>query len=202
VEGRLEGFKFVSPAIARIPDRLERFAVANDIASYLGVEPRMVREQFGGGGAKARKPSPQTLAVAATERLLLNALLTSDRAREEIIPQLREVSAVGKFATKAIFEALFSLWDAGKSFRYADLEGRLEENDRHLLSQVVFADELMEEKMALEQAAACLQALKERDPREEIAELRGRIQAAEREGNWDLAMSLMQQLDQRLRRRK
>jgi len=202
VEGRLEGFKFVSPAIARIPDRLERFAVANDVASYLGVEPRMVREQFGGGGAKVRKPALHTLAVPAAERLLLNALLTSDPAREEIIPQLRQLSAVKNFATKEIFEALFALWDAGKSFRYADLEGRLQENDRHLLSQVVFADELMEEKMALEQAAACLQALKERDPKEEIAELRGQIQAAEREGNWDLAMSLMQQLDDRLRGRK
>src|SRR5271166_3274284 len=197
VEGRLESFKFVSPAIARIPDRLERFAVANDVASYLGVEPRLVREQFRGGGQKKARAAAPTLAVPANERLLLNALLTSDRVREQVIPQLREISAVGRFTTRGIFEALFALWDNGKVFRYGELEGRLKETDRHLLSQVVFADELMEETIALEQATACLEALRELDPKEEIADLRTQIQAAERSGDWDRAISLMQLLDER-----
>lgn len=201
VEGRMEGFKFVSPAIARIPDRLERFAVANDVASYLGVEPRMVREQFG-GGPKAPKAAGKTLAVPANERLLLNALLTSESAREQVIPELREISAVGRFTTREIFEALFAICENGPGFRYADLEGRLKETDRHLLSQVVFADELMEEKMALDQAVACLRALKEGDPKEEIAELRAQIHAAERSGDGNQAMRLMQMLDERLRARK
>src|SRR5271165_4759145 len=110
VEGRLEGFKLVSPAIARIPDRLERFAVANDIGSYLGVEPRLVREQFGGGGRKEPKVVARGLAVPANERLLLNALLTSDAVRRQVIPQLRVKGVVNRFTTKEIFETIFTLW--------------------------------------------------------------------------------------------
>jgi DNA primase len=199
VEGRLEGFRLVAPAIARIPDRLERFAVANDIGSYLGVEPRLVREQFGASGQKTTKAAPRTLAVPINERLLLNALLTSDAIRGEIIPQLREIGVVNRFTTKEIFETLFALWESDPLFHYGDLEGRLKDADKHLLSQVVFADELMEEKIAFEQAAACLRVLKERDPKEEIAELRTQIRGAERDGDAVRAMSLMQFLDEKLR---
>jgi DNA primase len=194
VEGRLEGFKFVSPAIARISDRLERFAVANDIASYLGVDPKLVREQFRGGDQKGRKVLDQGLAVPANERWLLNALLVGDRVRAEVIPELRAMGAVGRFVTKDIFEALFAVYESGESFRYADLEGRLKDADRNLLSQVVFADELMEERMALDQAAACLQALRDLDPKAEIAELRAQIKTAERQGDRDLAMRLIERL--------
>jgi len=199
VEGRLEGFRLVTPAIARIPDRLERFAVANDIGSYLGLEPRLVREQFGSGGQKAPKVVPRPLAVPPNERLLLNALLTSDTVRGQIIPGLREIAVVNRFTTKQIFETIFALWESDPGFGYGELEGRLKDADRHLLSQVVFADELMEEKVALEQAAACMRILQERDPKEEIAELRAQIRAAEREGDADRAMRLMQLLDEKLR---
>jgi len=121
-------------------------------------------------------------------------LLTSDRAREQVIPQLREIAEIGRFVTRDIFAALFALLDAGKVFHYAELEGRLKETDRHLLSQVVFADELMEERMALDQAAACLQALRDLDPKAEIAELRAQIKTAERQGDRDLAMRLIERL--------
>jgi len=198
VEGRLEGFKLVAPAIARIPDRLERFAVANDIGSYLGVEPRLVREQFG-GGRKESKVVARGLAVPANERLLLNALLTSHAVRGQVIPELRARAVVNRFTTKEIFETIFTLWESDPEFGYGDLEGRLKEGDRHLLSQVVFADELMEEKVALEQAAACLRILQERDPKEEISGLRAQIRAAERNGDGDQAMRLMQLLDEKLR---
>jgi len=199
VEGRLEGFKLVSPAIARIPDRLERFAVANDVGSYLGVEPRLVREQFGGGGRKEPKVVARGLAVPANERLLLNALLTSHAVRGQVIPELRAKAVVNRFTTKEIFETIFTLWESDPEFAYGDLEGRLKEADRHLLSQVVFADELMEERVALEQAAACLRILQESDPKEEISGLRAQIRAAERNGDGDQAMRLMQLLDEKLR---
>ena len=54
VEGRLEGFKFVAPSIQRISDRLERFAVANDVADYLGVDEKLVRDYFAKGSEERR----------------------------------------------------------------------------------------------------------------------------------------------------
>ena len=45
-DGRMDAFKSLLPAVQRIPDRLERAAVAGDIAGYLGVEPGLVLDQF------------------------------------------------------------------------------------------------------------------------------------------------------------
>ncbi len=58
IEGRLEGWRFLLPAIDRIPDRLERMAVANDLAGYLGVDREFVLEHFRKTGRIAfRRPA-------------------------------------------------------------------------------------------------------------------------------------------------
>ena len=189
VEGRLQGFKFVAPAIQRISDRLERFAVANDVADHLGVEEKLVREHFSKGSAERQQVNrgPQ---VPPYERLLLNSLLAGEAAREAVIPQLREMPAVDRFITKNVFRALFALHGDATEFRFTDLEGRLSDADRDLLSSVVFADEVLEEEKAAEQAQACLRSLKAQDPKSEVAALRAQIKAAERAGNFQEAMRL------------
>ena len=45
-DGRIDAFKFLLPAVQRIPDKLERAAVASDIAGYLGVDPGLVLDEF------------------------------------------------------------------------------------------------------------------------------------------------------------
>jgi DNA primase len=45
-EGRVAGFQFLLPAIQRLPDKIERVAVANDVAGYLGVDAGLVLENF------------------------------------------------------------------------------------------------------------------------------------------------------------
>ena len=198
VEGRLQGFKFVAPAIQRISDRLERFAVANDVASYLGVDPKLVRDHFS-TGQKERRPAEQGSSVPANEKLLLNSLLSSATARLRVIPELQEMAAVDRFVMRNVFKAIFTVFEGQNSFRFADLEGRLSDADRNLLSHVVFADEGMEESTALEQALACLRSLKAEDPKAEVAGLRARIQSAEREGNMQEAIRLMEELDRKVR---
>jgi DNA primase len=189
VEGRMQAFKFVAPAIQRISDRLERFAVANDVADYLGVDEKLVRDHFSKGTAEHRvvNRGPE---VPPNERLLLNSLLASEQARAEVLPALREMPVVDRFVTKGVFKALFSLPAEGVPFRLADLEGRLGEADRDLLSAVIFADEALEEEKAAVQASACLLSLKAQDPKAEVAALRSQIKAAEREGNFAEAMRL------------
>ncbi len=203
VEGRLEGFKFVAPSIQRISDRLERFAVANDVADYLGVDEKLVRDYFA-KGSEERRHINQRPQVPPYERLLLNSLLGSEAAREAVIPQLREMIVVERFVTRNVFRALFAIHMDNTAdstgFRFSDLEGRLSEADRDLLSTVLFADEVLEEEKAAEQALACLRSLKEQDPKSEVAALRARIKAAERDGNLEEAMQLAEQLDRRSRR--
>jgi thioredoxin-like negative regulator of GroEL len=94
-----------------------------------------------------------------------------------------------------VFQALFAIHSDGGVFRFSDLEGRLSEADRDLLSSAVFADEVLEEEKAAEQAMACLRSLKSQDPRSEAAALRARIKAAERQGDIEEAMRLTKELD-------
>lgn len=198
VEGRMQGFKFVAPAIQRISDRLERFAVANDVANYLGVDDKLVRDHFSQGSAERRAASRGAV-VPPNERLLLNALLVSETARAETVPHLAALPAVDGFVTKRVFQAIFAMENDSLPFRFADLEGRLAEADRDLLSAVIFADEVLEEEKASEQAEACLRSLLKEDPKAEIAALRSRIRAAEREGKVEEAIRLAEELDRKVR---
>jgi len=116
-----------------------------------------------------------------------------------VIPELIGLAALDRFVSRNVFQALFAMHSDGGVFRFSDLEGRLSDADRDLLSATVFADEVLEEEKAAEQALACLRSLKSQDPRSEAAALRARIKAAEREGNLQEAMRLAQQLDQKSR---
>jgi DNA primase len=198
VEGRMDAFKFLAPKIQNIADRLERFAVANDVADYLGLDEKLVRDHFSKGAVE--HPAPRRrIEMPATERLLLYSLLASETARAQVIPELSGLPAVGRFVSRNVFQALFAMHSDGGTFRFSDLEGRLSEADRDLLSSAIFADEVLEEEKAAEQAMACLRSLKSQDPRSEAAALRARIKAAERQGNMEEAMRLAQELDQRSR---
>jgi DNA primase len=199
VDGRLEGFKFVAPSIQRISDRLERFAVANDVADYLGVDEKLVRDYFA-KGSEERRQTVRGAQVPPYEHLLLNSLLVSQAARDAVIPELNSMAAVDRFVTKNVFRALFELHTESTGFRFSDLEGRLSDPDRDLLSTVVFADEVLEEEKAAEQALSCLRSLKAQDPKSEVAALRAQIKAAERDGNLSEAMRLAEELDRRSRR--
>jgi hypothetical protein len=114
----------------------------------------------------------------------------SDSARAQVIPELSRIAAIDQFITRAVFQALFTMHSDGAAFRFVDLEGRLSDADRDLLSAAIFADEALEEEKAAEQALACLRSLKSQNPRIEGAALRARIKAAEREGNLEEALRL------------
>jgi DNA primase len=198
VEGRMQGFKFVAPAIQRISDRLERFAVANDVADYLGVDEKLIRDHFS-KSSSTNEPSKRGPRVPPNERLLLNSLLASAGARDSVIPELRDMPVIDDFTTKNIFKALFAMHADAAPFRFADLEGRLGDADRDLLSSVIFADEVLEEEKASEQAIACLRSLKAQNPKSEVAALRAQIKTLEREGNIEEALRLAEELNRRSR---
>jgi DNA primase len=198
VEGRMDAFKSLTPHIQSIADRLERFAVANDVADYLGIDEKLVRDHFSKGSAE-RTEAPRRHVMPPTERLLLHSLLASEAARAQAIPELSGLDAVDRFVSRNVFQALFAMHSDGGVFRFSDLEGRLSQADQDLLSSAVFADEILEEEKAAEQAIACLRSLKSQDPRSEAAALRARIKTAERQGDLQEAMRLAQELDRKSR---
>ena len=58
-DGKVDAFKFLLPAVQKITDKLERAATVNDLASYLGVDPGLVLDQFKKAAADRRAPVPQ-----------------------------------------------------------------------------------------------------------------------------------------------
>src|SRR6201999_2527037 len=95
--------------------------------------------------------------------------------------------------------ALLAIHSGGEPFRFSDLEGRLSEPDRDLLSPAVFADDRLEETMALRVALDCLEKLKTVESESEVASVRAQARAAEKAGNIQEAMrlnALMTQIDE------
>jgi DNA primase len=200
-EGRVAAFKFLLPAIQRLPDKIERAAVANDVASQLGVDTGLVLDQFKKlaterGQAPLKAPKVD---LPANERLLLRCLLESDEARREVLPlwQDREWQAAPE--THRIMSALVAV---GEDFQYDLIESRLGEGDRTLLASLVFADgenkHGEEHETAFEQVAAqardCLRMMEAANVQAEVTQLKMKVAAAEREGNVMEALRLSEQL--------
>ena len=75
----MAGFQFLLPAIQRLSDKLERLAVVNDVAGYLGVDAGPVLENFRKAAAEQREKTvrPAAEPVRPVERILLNLLLAN-----------------------------------------------------------------------------------------------------------------------------
>jgi len=205
-DGRMDAFKFLLPAVQKISDKLERAAVASDLAGYLGVEPGLVLDQLKRAATDRHAPgqvgvravaSPSSngapqVQVPAVERILLNALLSSEATREQIFPQL-PAELTASFVSLEVINALRQMAEAGP-VHFAALDARLSEPGRALLHDIVSADEISDEGECLAQAEACLQGLKTSFERRRMEEMRARIRTAEREGNLTEALRWMTEL--------
>ena len=195
-EGRVAGFQFLLPAIQRLSDKLERLAVVNDVAGYLGVDPGPVLENFRKAAAERREKTVRhaTEPVKAVERILLNLVLVNADARSHLLPRLKRMPALAQFSTRRIFEAVFALDEAGNTVVFSDLDARLEENDRTLLASAVLADETDSEVLSLEQGEACMLTLENTQRDTERAAIKAQVRAAERDGNFTEALRLSAEL--------
>jgi DNA primase len=195
-EGRMDAFKFLLPAVQRISDKIERAAVANDLAGYLGVDPGLVLDQFKKAAADRRAPAPQAAPrpeIPALERILLKALLNSEEARAQVLPRLTPVMT-GSFATSEIFDALRQITEIGGAVTFSALEGRLKAASRALLHELMAADEMCDEAASLDQAQACLRRMEGDIKRRQMDELRSKVKTAEREGRIEDALASMAEL--------
>jgi DNA primase len=195
VEGRVAGLQFLLPAIQKVSDKLERAAIADEVAGYLGIERGLVLDSFRKAATERREKSlaPAQDAVKPVEKFLLSALLVSEEARRRVLPALKEFS-IEQFSTRRIFEALAALEAAGP-FRFSDLEARLEEPDRELLTRIVFADKESEDgEFTLEQALESLRRIQEDDRASKKVRLKARINDAIRAGMLEEALRITEEL--------
>jgi DNA primase len=194
-EGRVAGFQFLLPAIQRLPDKIERAAVANDVAGYLGVDAGLVLENFRKAAMDRRdkKVAPVREPLRADEKILLNLLVSDAEARQELIPELERLPALEQFATRRVFKALFAL-HAGGAVTYEELHARLEDGDRELLASAVLQDETNGSAVSLSLGVECLRSLQRSSLKAEVAALKARVKAAERSGDLREALRLAEEL--------
>jgi DNA primase len=194
-QGRADVFKFLLPAIQGLNDKLERVSVANELASYLGVESGMVLEQFRKMAADRteRAPArPKSDPAKATDRILLSLLLANAEARPQLIEGLRGIASVREAVTATIYEKLISMHDAGEAIGFNSLHERLMAADQERLASIVLDAETTH--IALEDGLACIEAVRREDSERARQELKARVKVAEREGRISEALELMQQL--------
>ncbi len=198
-DDKMDAFKFLLPTVQKIPDKLERAAVAADLAAYLGVERGIVLDQLKRAATDRRSPAPKNNGAApqipGLEKLLLQALLASDSVRAEILPHLDAQT----LSAREIFEAIRHQHDSGSPVTFSSIEGRLSAPAQALLHDLASADEISDEELALEQARACLRKLGSDRKRKRVDELRAKVKSAEREGRMTEARDIIAELDRLLR---
>jgi len=187
-DGRMDAFKSLLPAVQKISDKLSRAAVANDVASLLGVDPGLVLDQFKKAATERRGALPDAarsharIEIPAIERILVQALVSSDETRREILPRLPQ-PMIAHFASHEIFGALTQM--ASSRLSFAALDARLDEPARALLHEILTADEIGDDATCLAHAEACLRRLEADFRRRQMDEARSRVKSAEREGNFE-----------------
>lgn len=195
-EGRVEAFQFLLPAVQGLADKIERMAIANDLASYLNVTSGLVLENFRklAGDRRDAPMSKPAATLAEADRILIGVMLQDEEARAVILPELRGLTVLGQSPARRIYQAIFALADAGQPVEIAPLHERLDEGDRRTLAASLMAGDGNEEALALENAMHCIETLRtmERSVRE--GEIKARIREAERSGNLGEALRLMESL--------
>jgi DNA primase len=194
-DGRMEAFRFLLPSVQKIGDKLERAAIANDLAGYLGVDAGLILDQFKKAATDRRgaaAPAPKKMeSVPAVESILLNAVVASAQVRVDVLPRLTP-DLIADFATREIFETIGQMTESGTMF--SELDARLSPALQNLLHSVIAADDIGDEALSLNLAHACLRTLEGAAMKRRIDELRTRVKSAEREGEVEKALAWMAEL--------
>ncbi len=201
-EGRLEAFRFLLPSILKLPGKLERLTVVNDLAAQLGVEQGAMLDQFRraatekGPTARGMEASLPKQTWPDTQRLLLRLILHHPAA---VLPYVDTILALERFPElegRAILEAALHLLEADETVDYHALEQRLERKDADLLAALLSTDTESVEKEQEEpgrQVEACIAKLEREGLERKLQALRLAVREAERSGDLTEALRLMEQ---------
>jgi hypothetical protein len=194
----MDAFQSLLPAIPGLNNRLERSAVATDLAGYLGVETSRVLDHLRRMAADRleRGPVARTEPAAhSTDKILLPLLLANEEARPQLVAALRELGgAAGPRlgATRPLYEVVMQMHEAGEPVSFVAVHERLTGGQQELLQSIVL--EAATSGATLEDGLACIAAWKRESHGETERDLKAQIKQAERDGRIDDALRLMKQL--------
>ena len=183
--GRADAFKFMLPSIEQVSDRVERSAIAAEMADYLNVDREVIRQSMRRAPSSRRtEPAPESFpAIPLNEKLLIACLLLSPEAREIIQHYLSGRDMLDALETRAIFDAALALAAEDASFSLEALASRLDARSQRILTETSFSDLGVTPETAAGDALHCLRVLEARSIGIKCDALRRRISELEQNGN-------------------
>jgi DNA primase len=202
VEGRIDAFRFLWPTIQQVSDKLERSAIADEVAGYLNLDRETIRQQFKKTPrAEAPRPRAVSSAVAPNEKLLLACLLASTDARTAIRHYVGDGDSLKGMELQPIFSAIVSFNEEARRFSLEDIVNQLEPHFQRILTEIGFGELPVAEDGAAAQALDCLRALENKALATHMETLRRKVQELEKGGDFEGALRVAEELNA-LKRRK
>jgi DNA primase len=179
-EEKLRAINFLLPYVQRIPNSILRSEWASRISQQLRVDQPVLREALRQAATERHGQVKQHMALAArpgqpAERRLIKFLMESDGLRARLVEDLRRDQLHLGLETEKIIASLIDACAAGNAPDVAVLAQGLEDRDRRLLLEIAF--ESSPESATWEEAASCLDVLRRRLLKEELAALQRQIEA-------------------------
>ncbi len=200
VEGRIDAFKFLWPTVQHVSDRLERSAIAEELAAYLNLDRELIRQEFRKGPrAVIQQPRAVSSAVAPNEKLLLTCLLASPDSRTAIRQYvLSKPDAFRHLELQPIFSAIAKFDEQLRHFSLEDIVHQLDQHFQRVLEEIGFGELPINEDAAPAQAIDCLRALEAKALTHQVENLRRKVQQLERAGDLQGALRATGELNQLL----
>jgi DNA primase len=197
VEGRIDAFKFLWPTIKQVSDRLERSAIADEVAGYLNLDRETVRQQFKSSQSRAEPTKTRSFASAVppNEKLLLACLLASADARSAIRHYLAGSDSLKLLELRPIFSAIVSFDEKTRNFSLEDIVSQLEPHFQRILTEIGFGELPVSEEGAAGQAVNCLRAMEAKDIASQCEVLRRKVREMEKAGDFPAAMEAARELN-------
>jgi len=176
-EKKLAAVNFFASFLCLMPNDILRTQWASLFSLSAQINEPVLKEALRRAAAERRsevKPQPELLAPAIrpAERRLMQMLIEAEGFREKLAREIITNALHRGLDTERIFELLVT--KVGERPDAATLAAALEERERVMLFGVLFESSA---EATWEEAESCLEVLRNRSPRQELAELQKKIEA-------------------------
>jgi DNA primase len=205
---RAQALRDVLPYVAMIPDRIERAASGDRVASRLLLDPKLVQDELrrevrnradmARGPARDQPPPAdpaKTLQAQITqaERLLLEILLNRPEVAERLRDELKsKADAFNGTVTYPLFKVILACLDRTEPLDYATLARQLQDQEALLdvLERAFMVEVTRDVDIVYQEATGCLARLQVRQVEQELRLLQQQIELAQQSRDFELSDQL------------
>jgi DNA primase len=203
-EARVAVVNAIAPYVAKIPNSMLRGELANRLATRLGIDDRLVREELmRAAGVLKGEIRPQrdvyTSEANHAVKQLLKACLANEGLADELVPRILESGACEGLLGEQVFKQLAELHQRGEKLELTKVEESLRAEERRLLYESLFwAGETADRDLALRHLRSLIIRKAQREGEKLVADIKS---AAAHRDNDRLALlqRAKQTLDKQLR---